>query len=150
MLVHVGIKRRQRKPSKFYGIAVLVFPNNDIGAGFLILQLNFIAHQFDIFSARRICGIRRNHEQTHVRAFLPANHLDNFVQTHLANINVIGRALRYCSDPVAYLKSSVGLGGPARNQTFNFRVTVLRPKHGPDAHKREAHVDTEILHVGLA
>ena len=150
MPVHVRIKRRQGEPSEFYGITILVFPDNDVGAGFLVFQFNFIPDKLDIFPVRRIGRIRRDHEQTHMRAFLTTDHLDNFVQPHLANIDVIGRALCHCSDSVAYLKSSVGLRWAARNQAFNFRVTVLRPQHGPDADQREAHVDAEILHVGLA
>src|SRR4029453_13964653 len=96
------------------------------------------------------CGIRRNHEQTHVRALLSADHLDNFVQPHLTNIDIIGRALCNGTDPVTYLKSSIDLRGPAWNEAFNFRVAVFRPKHGADANEGEAHIDAEILHIGLA
>ena len=125
MFVHVRIKGRQGEPSEFYGIAVLVFPDDNVGAGFLVFQFNFIPDKLDIFPVRRIGRIRRDHEQTHMRAFLTTDHLDNFVQPHLANIDVIGRPLRNGADSVTYLKPSIDLGRPARNEAFDFRIAVF-------------------------
>ena len=36
MFVHVSVKRRQRKPSELYRLAVLIFLNDNIGARFLV------------------------------------------------------------------------------------------------------------------
>ena len=150
MPVHVGIKRGERQPTEFYGIAVLIFPDNDVRARLLILELNFIAHEFDVLPAGRIGGIRRNHEQSHTRAFLATDHLDDFVQPHLANIDKVSLCLRYGGDSVAYFKPSIHLRGPSGNEALDFCVAILGAKHRADPHEREAHVDAEILHVGLA
>ena len=150
MFVHVGIERRKRKPTEFYRLAILIFFNDDIGAGFLIFQFNFIPHQLDVFPARWVCCIRGNHEQSHAGTFFPANHLDNFVQSHLADIDVIGRTLCHSTDPVADLEASIDLRRTAGHQAFNFRVPIFRTKHGADAYERKAHVDAKILHIGLA
>ena len=150
MFVHVGIKRRERKPSEFNRIAVLIFFDDDIGAGFLIFQLNFIPHQLDAFPARRVGGIRWNHQQAHARAFFSADHLDNLVQSHLADVDIIRRALCHGGNPIAYFKSSIYLRRPAGHQALNFCITVFRAEHRADAHEREAHVDAEIFHVRLA
>ena len=135
MLVHVGIERRQGQPAEFYRVAVLVFPEDDVGAGFLIFQLNFITHQLDIFPARRIRRSGGNHKQANACAFLSANHFDDFVESHLANIDVFRRALRHGSDAVADLEPSVRLRGATDNQTLDFRVTIFGAKHRADAHE---------------
>ena len=150
MSVHVCIERRQLKPSQLYRVAVLIFFNDDIGAGFLIFELNFIPHQFDVFPARRIGGICGNDEQPDTCPFLSADHFNHFVQSHLANIDIIRRPLRHSSNPVAHFKSPVRLRRTARHEAFDFRVAIFRPEHGADAYERQAHVNTEILHIGLA
>ena len=53
-------------------------------------------------------------------------------------------------DPVAHLQSSIHLRRAAGNKVFDFCVAILRAKHGADAHERKAHVNAEILQVGLA
>ena len=150
MLVHVGIERRKREPAEFYRIAVLIFFNDDIGAGFLIFQLNFIAHELHIFPTRRICGIRGNGEQTHTRAFFSADHLDNFVEAHLPNIDKLRRTLCHGGNLIAHFESPIDLRRSAGHQALNFRITIFGAKHGANAYEREPHVDAEILHVGLA
>ena len=150
MLVHVGVERRKRKPAEFYRITVLIFPDNDVRARLLIFQLNFIAHELDIFPAGRIGCIRRNHEEAHTCAFFAADHLDDFVEPHLANIDIVTLTLRHGGNPVAYFQPSIHLGRPARDKALNFRVAILRAKHGADAHERETHINTEIFHVCLA
>ena len=54
MRIHVGVKRRQREPAEFYGIAIAVLLNDDIGARFLVLQLNLVADQLDRLALRWI------------------------------------------------------------------------------------------------
>ena len=107
MLIHVRIERGQREPAEFYRLAVLVLPDDNVGARFLIFQLNFITHQLDIFPARRIGGVGRNHKQSNTCAFLSANHFDHFVESHLANVDVIRLTLCDGSDPVADLESPI-------------------------------------------
>ena len=150
MPVHVCIKGRECKPPELYRIAVLILFNYDISAGFLIFQLNFIPHQLDILPARRIGGIRGNGQQSHACAFFSADHLDDFVQPHLANIDVISLPLAHSGNPIAHFEPPIQLRGSAGHQAFNFRIAIFRAKHGADAYEREAHVNAEILHVRLA
>ena len=85
-----------------------------------------------------------------MRAFFATNHLHDFVQPHLANIDIVGRALRHSGNSVAHFQPSIRLGGPARNEALDLGVAVFGAEHGADSHEREAHVNAEILQVGLA
>ena len=150
MFVHVGVKRWKRQPAELYGISVLVFAENDVGPRFLVLQLNFVAHELDVFPAGRIGRVSRDDEQVHVSPFFAANHFDDFVEPHFANIDKLILALPDSGDSVAYFEPPVYLRRPAGNKAFNFSVAILGAKHGPDSYERKAHVNAEIFHVGLA
>ena len=116
----------------------------------MVFELNFVAHQFDVFPAGRVGRIRRNHEQAYVGTFFPADHLNDFIEPHLTHIDKLILRLGDGGDPVAHLQSSIHLRRTARNKALDFGVAILGPKHGADSHEREAHVNAEIFHVGLA
>ena len=150
VLVHVRVKRWQRDPPKFHRLAVFVLLDNDVGARFLVFQLNFIAHQLDRLSLRGIGRVRRKHEKPHFRSLLAADLLDHFVEPHVAHVGEFAGALRHCGNSIAHLQTSVGLRGSAGHQALNLRVTILRPQHRADPDQRESHVNAEILQVRLA
>src|SRR4029453_5402983 len=106
MPVHIGIERRQGQPAEFYRLAVLVFPEDDVGAGLLILELNFITYQLDIFPAGRICPSGGKQKQSNACAFFSANHFDDLVESHLANIDIFRLTLCHGRDAVAALEPS--------------------------------------------
>ncbi len=97
-----------------------------------------------------IGDVRRNHEEAHTSAFFSANHLDDFVEPHLANIDKLILALGHGGYSVAHFQPSIHLRRAAGNKVLYFCVAILRAKHGADAHERQAHVNAEVLHVGLA
>src|SRR4030095_6171231 len=76
--------------------------------------------------------------------------LDDFIESHLANIDKLILVLRHGGYPVAHLEPSVHLRRAAWNKVLNLCVAILRAKHGSDAHERQAHVNAEVLHVSLA
>ena len=59
-------------------------------------------------------------------------------------------ALRHRGDAVADFQAAIHLRGTARDEAFDLRVAIFGPQHRADADEREAHVDAEILQVGLA
>ena len=66
--------------------------------------------------------------------FFAANHFHDFVQAHLANIDIVSRTLRYGGNAVAYFQPAIHLRGPAGNKALYFRVAIFSPKHGTDPH----------------
>jgi hypothetical protein len=83
-----------------------------------------------------------------LRPFLAANLFDHFVESHVAHIDEILRALSHCADPVADFQSTAGLRGTAGTPGSRFCIAILAPQHGANADKREPHVDAEVLQVG--
>ena len=150
VLVHVGVKRWKGDPAQFHRLAVFVLLNNDVGARFLVLQLNLVAHQLDRLALRWVGRVRRNHEKPHFGALLAANLLDDFVETHVANVVKRSVALCHRADAVTDFQTAIRLRRAAGDETFDLGVTIFTPQHRADADEREAHVDTEVLQIGLA
>ena len=99
---------------------------------------------------RRIGRISWNDQELHLRPFLAPDHFDNLVQPHVAHVDNIAGGLADGSDPVSDLQPAVNLSGSPGNKALNFCVAVLSAQHRPDAHKRQAHINAEILQIGLA
>ena len=150
MALHIGVKRRQRDPAELHGFAVLVFLNDDVGARFLILELDLVAHDFDRLALGRIGRVRGDDEEPHFGSLLAPNLIDDFIETHIAHVVKFRRTLRDCGDAIAHFDAAVFLRGTARDQAFDFGVAVFGTEHGADADKRESHVDAEIIQIGLA
>src|SRR5438874_26601 len=150
MLIHVGIKGWKGDPTQFYRVAIFVLLNNDVGAGFLVLQLNLVAHQLDRLALRWIGCVRRNHEKPHLGALLAADLLNDFVETHVPNVIERRVALSHCADAVSNLQTAIRLRRAAGDEAFYFGITIFTPKHRTDADKGEAHVNAEVLQIGLA
>ena len=135
---------------EFHRLAVFVLLNDDVGARFLVFQLNFVAHQLDRLALRWIGRVRRDNEKADLGSLLAADLLDHLVEAHVAHVGEFAGALRHRRDPVADFQTPIGLRGAAWHQALDLRVTILGPQHRADADERETHVDTEILQVRLA
>jgi hypothetical protein len=100
MRIHVGVKRWQGEPAELHRIAVAVLLDDDVGARFLVFQLDLVAHQLDRFALSRVRRARRNDEEPHFGAFLASNLLDHLVESHIANIDEILGALSDGANPI--------------------------------------------------
>ena len=104
----------------FTGSPFVVLFDDDVGPRFLIFQLNFIAHQFDVLALGGIGRIRRDDEQPDLGTFLAANHFDHFVETHVANIDEFRRSLGHRRDAIANFQTAIRLapGRPEPGSRF--------------------------------
>ena len=85
-----------------------------------------------------------------MRAFFAANHFDDLVQAHLANIDILALALPHGRDPVTDFQAAIDLRRSARHQGLDLGVAVFAAQHGADADQGQTHVNAEILEVGFA
>ncbi len=148
MRIHVGVKRRQGDPPKFHRVAVAVLLDDDVGARFLVLQFNLVAHELDRLALGRVGRGRRDDEETNFGAFFTANLLDHLVEAHFADIDKFLWALGDGGDAIAHFQAPARLRRTAHHEALDLGVAVFAAQHRADADEREAHVDAEVFQVG--
>ena len=114
----------------------------------LLLQLHRLAGDADDAAGLVTRGVaRRDHFQTHQRAFRAADQLDHFIQTPADHVDHFLVALRHADDLVGGVQLLALFRRACRHQAHHLDVFVVVLQHGTDTLERQAHVDIEVFRV---
>ena len=147
---HVRVKGGQGNPTDAGDFTVRAFDIEQLGLGFLILELDFVARDLDDGAIGGIVRITGNDLQANRGVFLAANFFDDFVEFHVDDILEVLISLGDADDAVTDFEASILVGGAAGDEFHDFYISILGAKNGSDAHEGELHGNLEILHFAGA
>ena len=149
-LVHIGVKAGQGNPPDARVGTVGPEGVDDLGFGLLVLKLDLVAHDGDDLELGGIWRRGGKHLEADGGAFFAADAFDHAVELHVDDVFEFLVVLRDGSNAVVDLEFAAAVGGSTGDEFDNLGVAIVAPEHGPDADKREAHLDVEIIQGPLA